>query len=169
MNLSCYFSLYWDFYIDLVKGDLEDVDVYCCFYDEYNVVLDMLVKYYFDIICVVFQDFLLLCGEWVVNGEKVDLLVICDIVLLSIEGELDDIVGFGQIEVVQVLCIGIVVDCCEYFIVEGVGYYGIFSGCCWCEVVYLKVCDFFVVYVEVLVVKVMKKKSNVILLWCKVG
>ncbi len=72
MNPSRHFSSHWDFYTDLVKGDLEDADAHRRFYDEYNAVLDMPAKYYLDTIRVVFQDFLLPRGEWVVNGEKVD-------------------------------------------------------------------------------------------------
>ena len=41
MNPSRHFSSHWDFYTDLVKGDLEDADAHRRFYDEYNAVLDM--------------------------------------------------------------------------------------------------------------------------------
>ncbi|MFH7422584.1 polyhydroxyalkanoate depolymerase, partial [Pseudomonas syringae pv. tagetis] len=95
---------------DLVKGDLEDADAHRRFYDEYNAVLDMPAKYYLDTISVVFQDFLLPRGEWVVNGEKVDPSAIRDTALLSIEGELDDIAGLGQTEAAQALCTGIDAD-----------------------------------------------------------
>jgi len=63
MNPSRHFSSHWDFYTDLVKGDLEDADAHRRFYDEYNAVLDMPAKYYLDTIRVVFQDFLLPRGE----------------------------------------------------------------------------------------------------------
>jgi poly(3-hydroxybutyrate) depolymerase len=132
MNPSRHFSSHWDFYTDLVKGDLEDADAHRRFYDEYNAVLDMPAKYYLDTIRVVFQDFLLPRGEWVVNGEKVD-PSIRDTALLSIEGELDDIAGLGQTEAAQALCTGITADRREHFIVEGAGHYGIFSGRRWRE------------------------------------
>jgi len=169
MNPSRHFSSHWDFYTDLVKGDLEDADAHRRFYDEYNAVLDMPAKYYLDTIRVVFQDFLLPRGEWVVNGEKVDPSAIRDTALLSIEGELDDIAGLGQTEAAQALCTGIAADRREHFIVEGAGHYGIFSGRRWREVVYPKVRDFFAAHAEAPAAKATKKKSNVTPLRRKAG
>ena len=169
MNPSRHFSSHWDFYTDLVKGDLEDADAHRRFYDEYNAVLDMPAKYYLDTIRVVFQDFLLPRGEWVVNGEKVDPSAIRDTALLSIEGELDDIAGLGQTEAAQALCTGIDAGRREHFIVEGAGHYGIFSGRRWREVVYPKVRDFFAAHAEAPAAKVTKKKSNVTPLRRKAG
>ncbi len=169
MNPSRHFSSHWDFYTDLVKGDLEDADAHRRFYDEYNAVLDMPAKYYLDTIRVVFQDFLLPRGEWVVNGEKVDPSAIRDTALLSIEGELDDIAGLGQTEAAQALCTGITADRREHFIVEGAGHYGIFSGRRWREVVYPKVRDFFAAHAEAPAAKAAKKKSNVTPLRRKAG
>ena len=118
---------------------------------------------------VVFQDFLLPRGEWVVNGEKVDPSAIRDTALLSIEGELDDIAGLGQTEAAQALCTGITADRREHFIVEGAGHYGIFSGRRWREVVYPKVRDFFAAHAEAPAAKATKKKSNVTPLRRKAG
>jgi len=143
MNPSRHFSSHWDFYADLVKGDMEDADAHRRFYDEYNAVLDMPAKYYLDTIEVVFQQFLLPRGEWYVNGEHVNPAAITGTALLSIEGELDDIAGLGQTEAAQALCSGIPAEHREHFIVEGAGHYGIFSGRRWRETVYPKVRDFF--------------------------
>ncbi len=63
---------HWDFYQDLVKGDLEDAESHRRFYDEYNAVLDMPAEYYLDTIRIVFQEHLLPRGEWDVAGERVD-------------------------------------------------------------------------------------------------
>src|SRR5690606_25087893 len=41
MNPERHFMSHWDFYQDLVKGDLEDAASHRRFYDEYNAVLDM--------------------------------------------------------------------------------------------------------------------------------
>lgn len=67
----------------------------------------MVVEYYFEIICVVFQEFWLVEGMWDVEGECVWLQDIKYIVLMMIEGEFDDILGSGQIYVVYELCMGI--------------------------------------------------------------
>ncbi len=143
MNPSRHLMSHWDFYTDLVKGDLDDANAHRRFYDEYNAVLDMPAQFYLDTIRVVFQEFLLPRGEWYVRGEHVDPSAIRDTALLSIEGELDDIAGLGQTEAAQALCTGIPAARRDHFIVEGAGHYGIFSGRRWREVVYPKMRDFF--------------------------
>jgi len=143
MNPSRHLMSHWDFYTDLVKGDLSDADAHRRFYDEYNAVLDMPAQFYLDTIEVVFQQFLLPRGQWYVRGEHVDPSAIRTTALLSIEGELDDIAGLGQTEAAQALCTGIPASRRSHFIVEGAGHYGIFSGRRWREVVYPTVRDFF--------------------------
>ena len=96
MNPSRHFMSHWDFYADLVKGDLDDADSHRKFYDEYNAVLDMPAEYYLDTIRTVFQEFLLPRGKWKIKGELVNPAAIKKTALLSIEGELDDISGLGQ-------------------------------------------------------------------------
>jgi hypothetical protein len=56
----------------------------------------MPAEYYLDTIKTVFQDFALVNGTWVVNGELVRPQDITTTALLTIEGELDDISGAGQ-------------------------------------------------------------------------
>ena len=48
MNPMRHFNSHWDFYQDLVEGDLDDADEHRRFYDEYNAVLDMPAEYYLD-------------------------------------------------------------------------------------------------------------------------
>jgi hypothetical protein len=62
---------HWDFYQDLVKGDLDDAESHRKFYDEYNAVLDMPAEYYLDTIRVVFQQHLLPRGVWDVAASAV--------------------------------------------------------------------------------------------------
>ncbi len=142
MNPSRHFMSHWDFYSDLVKGDLDDADSHRRFYDEYNAVLDMPAKYYLDTINTVFQEFLLPRGKWKVKGERVDPAAIRKTALMSIEGELDDISGLGQTEAAQDLCTGIPKAHRKHLLVEGAGHYGIFSGRRWREKVYPQVRDF---------------------------
>jgi poly(3-hydroxybutyrate) depolymerase len=139
MNASRHLMSHWDFYTDLVKGDLEDADAHRRFYDEYNAVLDMPARYYLDTIKVVFQEFLLPRGLWEVAGELVRPAAISNTALLSIEGELDDIAGLGQTAAAHALCTGIAEADREHLVVEGAGHYGIFSGRRWREIVYPQV------------------------------
>lgn len=142
MNPNRHLSSHWDFYQDLVRGDLDDAASHRKFYDEYNAVLDMPARYYLDTIATVFQQFLLPRGLWDVNGERVTPSAITGSALLTIEGELDDISGLGQTESAHDLCSGIPAKRRQHKVIEGAGHFGIFSGRRWRETVYPQVRDF---------------------------
>ena len=147
MNPERHFMSHWDFYQDLVKGDLEDAAGHRRFYDEYNAVLDMPAKYYLDTVRIVFQQHLLPRGLWDVDGERVRPAAIRSgkgrgTALLTIEGELDDISGVGQTRAAHALCTGIAEADRQHVTIEGAGHYGIFSGRRWREQVYPQVRDF---------------------------
>ena len=142
MNPSRHLNSHWDFYADLVRGDLEDAEAHRRFYDEYNAVADLPAEYYLDTIRIVFQEHQLPRGVWDVRGERVQLDAIRDTQLMSIEGELDDISGQGQTEAVHALCTNVPQAKQRHFTVKGAGHYGIFSGRRWREVVYPEVRDF---------------------------
>ena len=142
MNPERHVMSHWDYYQDLVKGDLDDVEAHRRFYDEYNAVLDMPAEYYLDTVRVVFQEHLLPRGEWHVAGERVDPSKIRGTALMTIEGELDDISGAGQTRAAHALCSGIDADHHQHYTVPGAGHYGIFSGRRWRDQVYPQVRDF---------------------------
>ena len=142
MNPSRHLNSHWDFYQDLVRGDLDDAESHRKFYDEYNAVLDMPAQFYLDTIAKVFQQFLLPRGVWDVAGERVDPSAIRRTALLTVEGELDDISGLGQTEAAHDLCTGIPAKARAHRVIEGAGHYGIFSGRRWRETVYPQVRDF---------------------------
>jgi poly(3-hydroxybutyrate) depolymerase len=152
MNPERHFLSHWDFYQDLVKGDLEDAAGHRRFYDEYNAVLDMPASYYLDTVRIVFQEHLLPRGLWDVGGERVRPAAIGSnkggpnkggsTALLTIEGELDDISGAGQTRAAHALCTGIAEADRQHLTVEDAGHYGIFSGRRWREQVYPQVRDF---------------------------
>ena len=142
MNPERHFQSHWDFYQDLVKGDLDDADAHRRFYDEYNAVLDMPAEYYLDTIDKVFQQHQLPRGLWDVAGERVMPSKIRDTALLTIEGELDDISGQGQTRAALKLCSGIDESDKRHITVDGAGHYGIFSGRRWRDQVYPQVRDF---------------------------
>ncbi len=142
MNPERHFQSHWDFYEDLLKGDLEDAQAHRRFYDEYNAVLDMPAEYYLDTVRIVFQEHLLPRGLWDVRGQRVDPSKITGTALLTIEGELDDISGQGQTRAAHKLCSGIAETNREHLTVAGAGHYGIFSGRRWRTQVYPQVRDF---------------------------
>jgi poly(3-hydroxybutyrate) depolymerase len=142
MNPNRHVNSHWDYYQDLVRGDLDDAESHRQFYNEYNAVLDMPARYYLDTIEKVFQRFLLPRGLWDVDGERVNPAAITQSALLTIEGELDDISGLGQTEAAHDLCSGIPAERSLHKVIEGAGHYGIFSGRRWRETVYPQVRDF---------------------------
>ena len=142
MNPSRHFQSHWDFYQDLLRGDLEDAESHRKFYDEYNAVLDMPAEYYLDTVRTVFQEHALPRGTWHVHGQRVAPEDIRKTALFTIEGELDDISGLGQTEAAHALCTGIKSADKQHLTVKGAGHYGIFSGRRWREVVYPEVREF---------------------------
>jgi poly(3-hydroxybutyrate) depolymerase len=142
MNPDRHMTSHWDYYMDLVKGDNDDVDSHRKFYDEYNAVLDLDADYYIETIETVFQSFALPKGTWDVGGERVRPQDITTVALLTIEGELDDISGSGQTRAAHALCTGIPADMQLHFEAPGCGHYGIFSGRRWREVIYPQVKQF---------------------------
>jgi len=142
MNPSRHFNAHWDFYQNLLRGDLEDAEAHRRFYDEYNAVQDLPAEFYLDTIRIVFQEHRLPLGTWIVDGERVAPEAIKRSALLTIEGELDDISGLGQTRAAHDLCSGIAEKNRKHIEVKGAGHYGIFSGRRWREVVYPDVRDF---------------------------
>ena len=141
MNPERHFMSHWDFYQNLVRGDLEDAESHRRFYDEYNAVLDMPAEYYLDTIRMVFQEHLLPRGLWDVAGERVDPSAIGGTALMTIEGEFDDISGLGQTRAAHTLCTSIPERDRAHLTIPA-GHYGIFSGRRWREQVYPQVRDF---------------------------
>ncbi len=146
MNPDRHAQSHWDYYTDLVKGDLNDAAFHREFYDEYNAVLDLPAEYYLDTIKTVFQDHLLPKGQWHVKvaGQLVRVAPedIKGVKLLTVEGELDDISGSGQTEAAQGLCKGIGAKDKKHIVAIGAGHYGIFSGRRWREQIYPQVREF---------------------------
>ncbi|MGB7184684.1 MAG: polyhydroxyalkanoate depolymerase [Burkholderiaceae bacterium] len=150
MNTDRHISSHWDFYLDLVRGDMDDAQSHRKFYDEYNAVLDMPAEYYLDTIKTVFQDHRLPTGTWDVNFEgkiwRVDPGAIKQTALLTVEGELDDISGPGQTKAAHKLCTGIPEKHRRHMTARGAGHYGIFSGRRWREKICPEVHEFIVAH-----------------------
>ncbi len=146
MNPDRHVNSHWDFYLDLLQGDMDDAEAHRKFYDEYNAVLDMPADYYLDTIRTVFQEHALPCGTWDVKFEgqthRVNPAAIRDVALFTVEGELDDISGPGQTQAAHTLCTGIPIEHQRDMVVEGAGHYGIFSGRRWREVIRPEVTKF---------------------------
>jgi poly(3-hydroxybutyrate) depolymerase len=142
MNPDRHLNSHWDYYLNLVKGDQEDVESHRRFYDEYNAVIDLPAEYYLDTIRIVFQEHRLPNGTWYVRGQRVAPEDIRTVALFTIEGELDDISGSGQTQAAHDLCRNIPKSRQRHLTAQGVGHYGIFSGRRWREMIYPQIRDF---------------------------
>ena len=141
MNPDRHATSHYDYFQDLIKGDLSSAESHRQFYDEYNAVLDMDADYYLETINTVFQDFKLVNGTWDVKNlagkaERVRPEDIKTSGLLTVEGELDDISGSGQTAAAHGLCTSIPKTHQMHYEAKGAGHYGIFSGRRWREMVY---------------------------------
>jgi poly(3-hydroxybutyrate) depolymerase len=142
MNPDRHLNSHWDYYLDLVKGDLDDVAAHRDFYDEYNAVIDLPAEYYLDTIRIVFQEHRLPRGTWEVRGRRVRPQDIRSVALFTVEGELDDISGSGQTQAAHDLCSGLPKAMKQHLTAEGAGHYGIFSGRRWREMVCPRIREF---------------------------
>jgi poly(3-hydroxybutyrate) depolymerase len=146
MNPDRHLNSHWDYYLNLVRGDLEDAEAHRTFYDEYNAVLDLPAEYYLETIRTVFQQHALPLGLWDVEFEgqtmRVDPSFIESVALFTIEGELDDISGSGQTRAAHDLCTRIDPAHKRHLTVPGAGHYGIFSGRRWREQIQPEVREF---------------------------
>jgi poly(3-hydroxybutyrate) depolymerase len=142
MNPDRHLRSHYDFYLHLLQNDDEDAETHRRFYDEYNAVLDMPAEFYLDTIKVVFQEYQLLSGTWVIDGQTVDPAAIGNVALLTIEGELDDISGQGQTRAAHDLCSGIDKKLKQHYTAPGSGHYGIFAGRRWRNTICPKIAKF---------------------------
>jgi poly(3-hydroxybutyrate) depolymerase len=142
MNPDRHMESHWDYYLDMVKGDMEDAEAHRRFYDEYNAVIDLPAEYYLDTIKTVFQDHALPEGKWIVRGQRVAPEDIQGVGLFTIEGELDDISGSGQTQAAHELCRGLKSRDKQHLTAKDVGHYGIFSGRRWRENIAPMIIDF---------------------------
>ncbi|CAN5847009.1 polyhydroxyalkanoate depolymerase [soil metagenome] len=141
MNPDTHAKSYWSYWLDQLTGNTAAIEKHEKFYDEYNAVLDMDAAYYLDTVRIVFQEFALARGTWVVNGELVDPSKITATPIFAVEGEHDDITGLGQTEAALDLCTNLPAASKRH-LVAPVGHYGLFSGSSWRESIYPEVRDF---------------------------
>lgn len=128
MNPQAHAKKHWNFFQNLLFGEREDADRFRAFYDEYMAVLDMPAEFYLETIERVFQGNEIAEGTISYQGKKVDFKSIQQTALLTVEGELDDIVGIGQTRAAQDICSNIPQAMRQHHEQQGAGHYGIFSG-----------------------------------------
>jgi poly(3-hydroxybutyrate) depolymerase len=131
MNIERHVKAHRDLYDHIANGEYEKARVTKAFYDEYFAVLDLTAEFYLETVRYVFQEHRLPRGELTWKGEKVEPHAIKRTMLLTIEGERDDICAVGQTVAAHDLCTGLRPYRKRHHLQPGVGHYGVFSGKRW--------------------------------------
>ena len=136
MNAGRHAGAFANLFADLVAQNNDVATKTEEFYREYFAVLDLAAEFYLDTVQQVFQEYLLARGKLHWRGELVDPSAIRRTVLLTVEGEHDDICGIGQTAAAQDLCSKISLARRSHHLQPGVGHYGVFNGRRWRRHVY---------------------------------
>ena len=104
MNIERHVKAHRDLYEHLVNGELAKAEATKDFYDEYFAVLDLTAEFYLETVRLVFQEHALPLGTLTWRGQTVDPRAIRRTMLLTVEGERDDICAVGQTVAAHDLC-----------------------------------------------------------------
>jgi len=136
MNLDRHVKAHRELYENLANGELEKAAVTKAFYDEYFAVLDLTAEFYLETVRLIFQEHALPLGELTFRGDKVEPSAIRRTMLLTVEGERDDICAVGQTVAAHDMCSKLRPYLKRHHMQAGVGHYGVFSGKRWENQVY---------------------------------
>jgi poly(3-hydroxybutyrate) depolymerase len=136
MNVERHMKAHRELYDHLANGEHEKAQVTKAFYDEYFAVLDLTAEFYLETVRLVFQECALPTGKLEWQGERVEPRAIKRSMLLTVEGERDDICAVGQTAAAHDLCTGLRPYLKRHHMQAGVGHYGVFSGNRWTNQIY---------------------------------
>ena len=136
MNFNRHFEAHVDLWTHLAASRRDEAEAIKAFYDEYFAVLDLTAEFYLETVSRVFQQHLLPKGELVVHNRRVDTRAIRKTMLMTVEGERDDICAVGQTVAAHTLCSALYANRMRHHLQPGVGHYGVFSGRKWAAQIY---------------------------------
>ncbi len=136
MNIERHLKAHRELYDHLAKGEHEKAQVTKAFYDEYFAVLDLSAEFYLETVRLIFQEYALPAGKLEWKGERIEPRAIRRTMLLTVEGERDDICSAGQTVAAHDLCSGLRPYLKRHHMQAGVGHYGVFSGNRWSSQIY---------------------------------
>ncbi len=136
MNIERHVKAHKELYENLANGEVEKAASTKAFYDEYFAVLDLAAEFYLETVRYIFQEYALPLGKLKWRGETVDPSAIRRTMLLTVEGERDDICAVGQTVAAHDLCNKLRPYRKRHHLQAGVGHYGVFSGKRWENQVY---------------------------------
>jgi len=137
MNIERHLKAPRELYDLLARGEHEKAQMTKAFYDEYFAVLNLTAEFYLETVRLIFQEHALAAGKLTWRGERIELRVIMRTMLLTVEGERDDICAVGPAAAHQYqLCSGLRPYLKRRHMQAGVGHYGVFSGNRWTNQIY---------------------------------
>jgi poly(3-hydroxybutyrate) depolymerase len=136
MNIDRHVKAHRELYENLANGEIEKAEATKSFYDEYFAVLDLTAEFYLETVSLVFQEHALPLGTLEFRGRRVEPKAIRRTMLLTVEGEKDDICAVGQTVAAHDLCTGLRTYLKRHYVQAGVGHYGVFSGSRWTNQIY---------------------------------
>jgi poly(3-hydroxybutyrate) depolymerase len=136
MNIERHVKAHRELYENLANGEAEKAAVTKAFYDEYFAVLDLTAEFYLETVRLIFQEHALPLGKFKYRGTKIDLSTIRRTMLLTVEGERDDICAVGQTVAAHDMCSKLRPYLKRHHMQAGVGHYGVFSGKRWENQIY---------------------------------
>ena len=136
MNLGRHQKAFSGLFANVLHGEDARAETVRDFYEEYFAVLDLTAEFYLETVSTIFQRHALPLGELEYHGRRVDPAAITRTMLLTIEGERDDICAVGQTAAAHDLCTGLRPFERRQHLQAGVGHFGVFSGRRWQREVY---------------------------------
>jgi poly(3-hydroxybutyrate) depolymerase len=136
MNIERHVKAHRELYENLANGEWEKAQATKSFYDEYFAVLDLTAEFYLETVSLVFQEHALPLGVLQYQGQRVEPKAIRRTMLLTVEGEKDDICAVGQTVAAHDLCSSLRPYLKRHYVQAGVGHYGVFSGSRWTNQIY---------------------------------
>jgi polyhydroxyalkanoate depolymerase len=136
MNVERHVKAHKELYENIANGELEKAAVTKAFYDEYFAVLDLTAEFYLETVRIIFQEYALPLGKLEWKGSPIEPSAIRKTMLLTVEGERDDICAVGQTAAAHDLCSKLRPYLKRHHMQAGVGHYGVFSGKRWENQIY---------------------------------
>jgi len=136
MNIDRHVKAHRELYENIANGEVEKAAITKAFYDEYFAVLDLTAEFYLETVRLIFQEHALALGRFEHRGRRIDPAAIRRTMLLTVEGERDDICAVGQTVAAHDLCSGLRPYLKRHHMQPGVGHYGVFSGKRWENQIY---------------------------------
>jgi len=131
MNIERHVKAHKELYENLANGEVEKAAATKAFYDEYFAVLDLTADFYLETVRLIFQEHALPLGKLEWHGTPIDPRAIRRTMLLTVEGERDDICAVGQTVAAHDMCSKLRPYLKRHHMQAGVGHYGVFSGKRW--------------------------------------